>query len=62
MKQGDFDFGGQIHIPFTTFQKVYNQGDNIGWITVTGKQDSYDILQIEKDVEACIKEFKLCSP
>ena len=25
-KQGAFDFGGQIHIPFTTFQKVYNQG------------------------------------
>ena len=36
-EQGDFDFGGQLHIPFTTFQKVYNQGDNIGWITVTGE-------------------------
>ena len=21
-EQGDFDFGGQLHIPFTTFQKV----------------------------------------
>ena len=49
-KQGDFDFGGQLHIPFSTFQKVYNQGDNIGWITVTG-EDGYNIRQIESDVK-----------
>ena len=60
-KQGDFDFGGQIHIPFTTFQKVYNQGDNIGWITVTG-QDSYDILQIEKGVKLALKNLNFVHP
>ena len=25
-KQGNFDFGGAMHIPFTTFQQIYNQG------------------------------------
>ena len=60
-KQGNFDFGGQIHIPFTTFQKVYNQGDNIGWIMVTGK-DGYDILQIEKDVKLTLKNLNFVHP
>lgn len=60
-KQGEWDFGGQIHIPFTTFQKVYNQGDNIGWMTVTG-QDGYDILQIEKDVKLALKNLNFVHP
>ena len=60
-KQGEWDFGGQIHIPFTTFQKVYNQGDNIGWMTVTG-QDGYDILQVEKDVKLALKNLNFVHP
>ena len=60
-KQGDFDFGGQIHIPFTTFQKVYNQGDNIGWIMVTG-EEGYDILQVEKDVKLVLKNLNYVHP
>ncbi len=60
-KQGDFDFGGQIHIPFTTFQKVYNQGDNIGWIMVTG-EEGYDILKVEKDVKLVLKNLNYVHP
>ena len=60
-EQGDFDFGGQLHIPFTTFQKVYNQGDNIGWITVTG-DDDYDIRQLENDVKLVLKNLNFVHP
>jgi len=60
-EQGDFDFGGDLHIPFTTFQKVYNQGDNIGWITVTGEQ-GFDIRQIEKDVKLALKNLNYVHP
>jgi putative ABC transport system permease protein len=60
-EQGDFDFGGDLHIPFTTFQKVYNQGDNIGWITVTGEQD-FNIRQIEKDVKLALKNLNYVHP
>ena len=60
-EQGDFDFGGQLHIPFTTFQKVYNQGDNIGWITVTG-EDGYDIRQLENDVKLVLKNLNFVHP
>ena len=60
-EQGDFDFGGDLHIPFTTFQKVYNQGDNIGWITVTGEQ-GYEIRQIERDVKLALKNLNYVHP
>ena len=60
-EQGDFDFGGQLHIPLSTFQKVYNQGDNIGWITVTG-EDGFDIRQLEKDVKLVLKNLNYVHP
>ena len=60
-EQGDFDFGGDLHIPFTTFQEVYNQGDNIGWITVTGEQ-GFHIRQIEKDVKLALKNLNYVHP
>ena len=60
-EQNDFDFGGELHIPFTTFQDVYNQGDNIGWITVTGLQ-GFDIRQIEKDVKLALKNLNFVHP
>lgn len=51
----------QIHIPFTTFQQVYNQGDRIGWIMITGKPES-DILQIEKDAKLMLKNINKIHP
>lgn len=45
-----------IHIPFTTFQKVYNQGNNIGWMMVTAKPE-YNIKQIEADVKLLLKNL-----
>ena len=60
-KSGDFDFGGELHIPFSTFQNVYNQGDNIGWITVTG-ENGFDIRQIEKDVKLVLKNLNYVHP
>ena len=60
-EQGDFDFGGELHIPFTTFRDVYNQGDNIGWITVTG-EDGYNIRQIDNDVKLVLKNLTYVHP
>ncbi|OIQ36110.1 MAG: multidrug ABC transporter ATP-binding protein [Bacteroidetes bacterium MedPE-SWsnd-G1] len=45
-----------IHIPFTTFQKVYNQGDRIGWMIITGNSES-DISQVEADVKLLLKNI-----
>jgi putative ABC transport system permease protein len=47
---------GGLHIPFSTFQQVYNKGDNIGWLAITGKQDT-DIEQLELDVKLLLKNL-----
>ena len=38
-----------------------NQGDNIGWITVTG-EDGYNIRQIENDVKLVLKNLNYVHP
>ncbi|PID67668.1 MAG: multidrug ABC transporter ATP-binding protein [Flavobacteriia bacterium] len=57
-KQGNQGGGpqGSIHIPFKTFQTVYNKGNKIGWLVVTG-EDQYDIKQIETDVKLLLKNI-----
>ena len=45
-----------MHIPFSTFQQIYNQGDRIGWMMITGKPE-YDIKQIEADTKLLLKNL-----
>jgi putative ABC transport system permease protein len=52
---------GGIHIPFSTFQQVYNQGNKIGWMMITGKSN-YDISQIEADVKLLLKNLHEVDP
>ena len=52
---------GSIHIPFTTFQQVYNRGNSIGWLTITGKPE-FDISQIETDVKLLLKNLHQVNP
>ncbi|NCP21091.1 MAG: multidrug ABC transporter ATP-binding protein [Flavobacteriales bacterium CG_4_9_14_0_2_um_filter_35_242] len=52
---------GSIHIPFTTFQQVYNRGNSIGWLTITGKS-GFDISQIETDVKLLLKNLHQVNP
>jgi len=52
---------GGVHIPFTTFQQVYNMGNNIGWMMITGKPN-YDIAQIELDVKLLLKNIHQVNP
>lgn len=57
-------FGGPtaaIHIPFTTFQQIYNQGDNIGWMMITGKPE-YSIKQIEEDIKLLLRNLHRIHP
>ena len=56
-------FGGRddINIPFTTFQQVYNKGDKIGMMIVTGNS-KYDINQIEMDAKLLLKNLNKIHP
>ncbi|VAV85635.1 ABC transporter, permease protein [hydrothermal vent metagenome] len=59
---GNVNFGGdQIHIPFTTFQQVYNRGEKIGWLMITGKPE-FSIEQIEKDAKLLLKNLNKIHP
>ena len=60
---GNMNFGPSedVHIPFTTFQKVYNKGDKIGFMMITGKPE-YDIVQIQKDAELMLKNLNNVHP
>ena len=62
-QNGNVNMGpsSDIHIPFTTFQKLYNQGDNIGWIVITGKPE-YNIKQIEEDTKLLLRNLNKIHP
>ncbi len=44
-----------IYIPFTTFQKAFNYGDVVGWISVTAKPE-YSVAQMEVNIRNHLKE------
>ena len=50
-----------MHIPFTTFQQIYNLGDRIGWMMITGKPE-YDIAQIEQDAKLLLRNLNRIHP
>lgn len=62
-EEGNVNMGpsSDIHIPFTTFQQIYNQGDEIGWIMVTGKPN-YNIKQIELDAKLILRNLNKIHP
>lgn len=57
----DMGPGSDIHIPFTTFQQIYNQGDTIGWLMITGKPE-YNIKQIEEDAKLLLRNLNKVHP
>ncbi|MCV6629656.1 MAG: ABC transporter permease [Flavobacteriaceae bacterium] len=53
---GGLDSDTDIHIPFTTFQKIYNTGDNVGWFAIAA-YDDVDVVQVEKDIKSTLKKI-----
>jgi len=62
-ENGNVNMGptSDLHIPFTTFQQIYNQGNNIGWVMITGKPEA-DIAQIEADAKLMLKNLHKIHP
>ncbi|KJD32462.1 multidrug ABC transporter ATP-binding protein [Tamlana nanhaiensis] len=50
-----------MHIPFTTFQQIYNRGDKIGWMMITGRPQ-FDIKQIEADAKLLLRNLNNIHP
>jgi putative ABC transport system permease protein len=53
--------GDAAFIPFTTFQKVYNRGNRINWMVVSGAK-GVDIEQLEEDVLLTLRNQHSVNP
>ena len=58
-QNGNVNMGptSDMHIPFTTFQQIYNLGDRIGWMMITGKPEYDKCVAIS--TKASLKEMML---
>ncbi len=51
---GGFESDSDIFIPFTTFKKLYNTGENVDWFAMAAYDDA-DVVAVEEDVKAALK-------
>lgn len=62
LSQGvSFDSDSAMFIPFTTYQKLYNSGDNIGYMCIAA-YDDVDVVQVEKDIKTLLKNIHRVDP
>ena len=62
-KQGAMSFGpnNEIHIPFTTFQRVYNRQGVVNYVIINA-DDNTDIVKFEQKIKSFLKERKTVHP
>ena len=58
---GGFESDGDIFIPFTTFNQLYNKGDEVDFMSIAAFDDA-DIVQVEKDVKVVLKSIHQVDP
>lgn len=58
---GGFGDDGDVYIPFSTFRKLYNTGNNVGWLAIAA-YDNADVMQVEKDVKTILKKIHQVAP
>ena len=58
---GGFESDSDVFIPFSTFKKLYNTADNVGWLTIAAYDDA-DVVQVEKDVKGTLKNIHNVDP
>ncbi len=49
-----FENDGDIFIPFSTFRKLFNKGNNVDFFAIAAHDDA-DVVQVEKDVKAVLR-------
>jgi putative ABC transport system permease protein len=58
---GGFGDDGDITIPFSTFRKLYNTGNDVGWLAIAAF-DNADVMKVEEDVKRVLKKIHQISP
>jgi len=58
---GGFESDSDIFIPFTTFNKLYNKGDDVDFMSIAAFDDA-DIVKVEEDVKTVLKSIHNVDP
>ncbi|MBX2827295.1 MAG: ABC transporter permease [Flavobacteriaceae bacterium] len=58
---GGFEDDSSIFIPFSTYQKIYNMGDNVSWFAIAAYDDA-EIVGLEKDIKQSLKRIHQAHP
>ncbi|WP_340075322.1 ABC transporter permease [Leptobacterium sp. I13] len=58
---GGFESDSDIFIPFSTYRKLYNTGENVQWFSIAAYAD-VDVIQVEKDIKATLKSIHKVHP
>ena len=58
---GDFANDGDIHIPFTTYKKLFNTGEEVDFLIIAGFED-VNIINVENQVKKLLKTIHNVSP
>jgi len=58
---GGFESDGDVFIPFSTFKKLYNTGNNVDWFTIAAYDDA-DVIEVEERVKQTLKRIHRVSP
>ncbi|MFD0863626.1 ABC transporter permease [Sungkyunkwania multivorans] len=58
---GGFEDDSAIFIPFSTYQKIYNMGDNVGWMAIAAYDDA-DVVALEGNIKQSLKRIHKVHP
>ncbi|ADV49389.1 protein of unknown function DUF214 [Cellulophaga algicola DSM 14237] len=58
---GGFESDTDIYIPYTTFRKLYNTGEDVSWLTIAAYDDA-DVVKAEEDVKSVLKSIHNVNP
>jgi len=61
VQNAPFDSDSDIYIPFTTYRRLYNSGENVGWFSMAA-YDNVDVVQVEEDVKSVLKSIHRVDP
>jgi putative ABC transport system permease protein len=58
---GGFGDDGDMFIPFTTFRKIFNTGDNVAFLMIAADED-IDGVKVEKEIKTTLKQIHKVDP